>query len=94
MPAKLITTLIFPHKNMISYLSVSAVIFYYSFLFMMCTLIGLFSHAIHKHSCRFQVFNIIISVLTTCTFMSRQFLTIEPSFFKTTSGMHGCGHVV
>ena len=29
-----------------------------------------------------------ISVLTTCTFMFRQLGTIEPSFFKTTSGMH------
>ena len=32
--------------------------------------------------------NIIISVLTTCTFMFRQACTIEPSFFKMTSGMH------
>ena len=29
-----------------------------------------------------------VSVLTTCTFMFRQLVTIEPSFFKTTSGMH------
>ena len=31
---------------------------------------------------------IYISVLTSCTFMFRQVCTIEPSFFKTTSGMH------
>ena len=51
---------------------------------MLCTLIGLLSYAIHKHSCRSQH----ISVLTTCTFMFRQVCTIEPSFFNTTSGMH------
>ena len=45
---------------------------------------GLLSYASHKHSCRFQH----ISVLTTCTIMFRQVCTIEPSFFKTTSGMH------
>ena len=45
---------------------------------------GLLSYAIHKHSCRSQH----ISVLTTCTFMFRQVCTIEPLFFKTTSGMH------
>ena len=50
----------------------------------LCTLMGLLSYAIHKHSSRSQH----ISVLTTCTFMFRQVFTIEPSFFKTTSGVH------
>ena len=40
-------------------------------------------HAIHKHSWR----STHISVLTTSTFMLGQVCTIEPSFFKTTSGM-------
>ena len=43
-------------------------------------------YIIHKHSCRSQH----TSVLTTCTFMFRQICTIEPSFFKTISGMHRC----
>ena len=55
-----------------------------NFQLMLCTLIVLLSYAIHKNSCRSQH----TSVLTTCTFMFRQVCTIEPSFFKTTSGMH------
>ena len=54
------------------------------FYLILCTLIGLLSHAIHEHSCRSQH----ISVFTTCTFMFRQVCTIGPSFFNTTSGMH------
>ena len=41
-------------------------------------------HAIHKHSSR----SLHISVLIACTFMFRQFCTIESSFFNKTSGMH------
>ena len=41
-------------------------------------------YPIHKHSSRSQH----ISVLTTCTFMSRQVFPIRPSFFKTTLKMH------
>ena len=51
-------------------LSCFVTIFYH----ILCTLIGLLSHAIHKHSCRSQ----LISALTTCTLMFRQVCTIEP----------------
>ena len=57
------------------------------FLFTLFTLIdvvSLLSYAIHKHSSRSQH----ISVVTTCTFMLQQVSIIEPSFCKTTSGMH------
>ena len=46
--------------------------------------IVLLSYAIQKYSSRFRH----ISVLTSCTFMFRQVLIIEPSFCNTTSGMH------
>ena len=51
---------------------------------MQCTLIGMLSYAIHKHSSRSQ----LVSVLTTCTFMFRQVCIIEPSFFNAASGMY------
>ena len=54
------------------------------FLFTLFTLIYVVSYAIHKHSCGYQH----ISVLTTCTFMLQQVSIIEPTFCKTTSGMH------
>ena len=54
------------------------------FLFTLFTLIDVVSYAIHKHSSRSQH----ISVVTTCTFMLQQVSIIEPSFCKTTSGMH------
>ena len=52
---------------------------------MLCTLMDLLSYAFHKHSCRSQ--HISVST-TTFIFMFRLVCTIEPSFFKTTSGMH------
>ena len=55
-----------------------------NFYLILCTLIGLLSYAIHKHSSRSQH----ISVLTACTFMFRKVWIIEPSSFNTTSGMH------
>ena len=71
-------------KNKYGYLSVSAVMFCNNLQLILCTLIGLLSHAIHQHYRRSQH----ISVLTACTFVFGQVCTIEPSFFKTTSGMH------
>ena len=63
------------------YLSVSAVIFHKQFLAYTVHIDWCY-HAIHKHSCR----SVHIFVLTTCTFML--VCTIEPSFLRTTSGMH------
>ena len=59
------------------------------FLAVLCTLIGLISHAIHKLSRRSQVLNMYLdSMLTACTLMFRQVCIIEPSFFNATSEMH------
>ena len=75
--------LIFLKKNMLTWMFLLSC-FVISFQLILCTLVGLFFYAISKHSSRSQH----ISVLTTCTFMFRQFCTIEPSFFNATSGMH------
>ena len=64
-------------------LSVSAVMFFKQFL--LGTLMGLLSYTIHIASYNQVCLSIRISVVTACTVM---FCTIEPSFFKTISGMH------
>ena len=67
-------------KNM---LSVSAVMFCKQFIAYTVHIDWCY-HSTYKHSFRSQH----ISVLTTCTFMFRQFYTIEHILIKTTSGMH------
>ena len=66
-----------------AYLSVSAAIFCKQSLAYVVQIDRCY-HAIHKHSSSSQH----ISVLTTCTFMFLEVCTIEPSFFKTTSGVY------
>ena len=79
------STIAWKPKNLIflknAYLSVSFVMLCKQFLTVQ---IDWCYHAINKQSSRFQH----LSVLTTCTFMFRQVCIIEPSFFKTTSGMY------
>ena len=53
---------------------------------MLCTLIGLLSHAIHEHSSRSPHTYICVNYIHI--FMLRQVCAIEPSFFNATSGMH------
>ena len=86
MPAKLIATILFFHKNMLTLVFLLSY-FVNNFLFIPCTLIGLISHAIRKYSCWSQH----ISVLTTCTFMFfDKFAPLNLQLFKTTSRMHRC----